>query len=101
MLSLSFPSSLSLIAGVLSCVFAMASGVFTFLNIRGLRKSRAAVDAQQRALKTAVEDFVRRAMSGEVVAITTEGEFGMLVVEPCGPNALRVSVEPFEDVQRH
>jgi hypothetical protein len=93
--------TLSLIAAVVSCVFATGSVVFTVLNIRGMRTARAALVAQQRALQTVAEDFVGRVMTGQVVAVTTEGDFGMLVVEPHGPNALRVSVRAFETERTH
>jgi glutamine phosphoribosylpyrophosphate amidotransferase len=100
--------TVSLIAAVVSCVFGALSVVFTVRNIRGMRKARAALDeasaavaAQQVALQTAVEDFVARVMSGQVVAVTTEGTVGMLVVRADGTHALRVSVEPFETGLTH
>jgi hypothetical protein len=60
-----------------------------------------AVHAQEHArtareeFEVMVADFVRRVDGGEVVAVTTDGTVGALVVEPCGENALRIAVVPF------
>ena len=105
----------SMALSLVGVTFGVVSVAITQWNLRTLRKARkavdearetlekgqASVDEAQAALQAACKDFLERVERGDVTAVTTDGTFGMLVVEPIGRHGLRVSVEPFPIEQRH
>jgi hypothetical protein len=103
--------ALAMVGAAVSITSGIASLVINQRALRRLREADALVveaaaqrDAAVTAndqMREAVEDFLRRVVAGELVAVTTDGAVGALVVEPVGQNALRVSVEPFPPSARH